>query len=44
MKITLFTGPTFDIEKELGFPIKVVKSPRARRLTLRIDEKARIRF
>lgn len=42
MKITLFTGPTFDIEKELGFPIKVVKSPRAHRLTLRIDEKARI--
>lgn len=42
MKITLFTGPTFDIEKELGFPIKVVKSPRARRLTLRIDEKARL--
>ena len=42
MKITLLTGQTFDIEKEIGFPIKVVKSPRARRLTLRIDEKARI--
>lgn len=42
MKITLFTGQTFDIEQELGFPIKIVKSAQARRLTLRIDEKAKL--
>lgn len=39
MKITLFTGKTFDIQEALGFKIKVVKSPLARRLTLRIDSK-----
>lgn len=42
MKITLLTGKTFDIAEQLGFPIRVVKSPLAKRLTLRIDEKARI--
>lgn len=42
MKITLLTGKTFDIEEELGFPIKIIKSAIAKRLTLRIDEKARI--
>lgn len=39
MKITLLTGKTFDIREALGFEIKVVKSPRAKRLTLRIDTK-----
>lgn len=42
MKITLLTGTTFDWEAELGFPIKVIKSALARKLTLRIDEKARL--
>ncbi len=42
MKITLFTGKTFDIEQALGFKIKVVKSTRAKRMTLRIDAKERI--
>lgn len=39
MKITLFAGKTFDYEKALGFPIKVIKSATAKRLTLRIDAK-----
>lgn len=39
MKITLLTGRTFDFSKQLGFEIKIIKSPRAKRLTLRIDEK-----
>ena len=42
MKITLLTGQTFDFSKELGLDIKVVNSLSARKLTLRIDEKARI--
>lgn len=42
MKITLLTGRTFDIQEQLGFEIKVVRSAQAKRLTLRIDEKARI--
>ena len=42
MKITLLTGKTFDYEAALGFPIKVVKSPLAKKLTLRIDEKSRL--
>lgn len=42
MKITLLTGRTFDIQAKLGFDIKIVKSPRAKRLTLRIDEKAHL--
>lgn len=42
MKITLFTGKTFNIQEALGFDIKVIKSPRARRMTLRIDSKERI--
>ena len=42
MKITLLTGRTFDIQAKLGFEIKIVKSPRAKRLTLRIDEKAHL--
>lgn len=42
MKITLLSGRTFDFAAELGFAIKVVKSPLAKRLTLRIDEKNRI--
>ena len=41
MKITLLTGRTFDFSKHLGFEIKVIKSPQAKRLTLRIDEKKR---
>ena len=42
MKITLFTGKTFNIQKTLGFNIKIVKSPRAKRMTLRIDSKERL--
>lgn len=41
MKITLLSGKTFDFSKALGFDIKVVKSPTARRLNLRIDERLR---
>ena len=41
MKITLLTGQTFDFSKHLGFEVKVVKSPLAKRLTLRIDERKR---
>lgn len=42
MKITLFTGKTFDIREALDFDIKIVKSSRARRMTLRIDSKERL--
>lgn len=42
MKLTLLTGKTYDIEAELGFPIKIVKSTRAKRLTLRIDTQERL--
>lgn len=41
MKITLLTGRTFDFSAALGFEIKVSKSARARKLTLRIDNKNR---
>lgn len=41
MKITLLTGKTFELEKEFPFPLKVVRSRRSRRLTLRIDSKKR---
>lgn len=42
MKITLLTGKTYDIEAAVGFPLKIIKSPRAKRLTLRIDQQERI--
>lgn len=42
MKITLLTGKTYNIEQEIDFPIKIVKSPRAKKLTLRIDSKEHI--
>ena len=42
MKITLLTGRIFNIQKALGFEIKVVKSKTARKLTLRIDSKAHL--
>ncbi len=42
MKITLLTGRTFDIAAALDMEIKIIKSPKAKRLTLRIDEKERI--
>lgn len=42
MKITLLTGKTFDIAKQVGFDLKVVVSKQARRLSLRIDAKKRI--
>lgn len=42
MKITLLSGKTFDFAEALGFEIKVVKSPIARRLNLRIDERFRL--
>ncbi len=39
MKITLLNGRTFDFKDRFGFDIKIRKSPLAKRLTLRIDEK-----
>lgn len=39
MKITLLTGKTFDFSKEFSFDIKVKKTPVAKKLVLRIDEK-----
>ena len=42
MKITLFTGKTFNIEEAIDFPIKVIKSVVAKKLTLRIDAKKRL--
>ncbi len=42
MKITLLTGPTYELSQKLGFDIKIVKSPQAKRLTLRIDDKNRL--
>ncbi len=39
MKITLLNGRTFDFKNQFGFDIKIRKSPLAKRLTLRIDEK-----
>ncbi len=42
MKITLLNGKTFEISRDLGFDVKVINSPRSRRLTLRIDKKDRI--
>lgn len=42
MKITLLTGKTFDIKQALDMEIKIIKSPAAKRLTLRIDAKERI--
>lgn len=42
MKITLLTGKIYNIQEAFDFPLKVVKSPRAKRLTLRIDSKDRL--
>lgn len=42
MKITLLTGPTFDLENAFDFPLKVNTSFKLRRLNLRIDHKKRI--
>ncbi len=42
MRITLLTGKTYNIEQEIDFPLKVSKSARAKKLTLRIDSKERI--
>ncbi len=39
MKITLLNGRPFDYQAFCGFPIKVITSAKAKRLTLRIDEK-----
>ena len=39
MKITLLTGKIYNIQESFDFPLKVIKSPRAKRLTLRIDSK-----
>lgn len=41
MKITLLTGRTFDLQQAVGSDVKIVTSPRAKRLTLRIDAAAR---
>ena len=42
MKITLLIGKIFDIEKHIGFPIKVIRSSQAKKLSLRIDAKKRM--
>lgn len=42
MKITLLNGRTCDYQAYCGFPLKVVNSQRAKRLSLRIDEKQHI--
>lgn len=42
MKITLLTGKTYNIEQKFAFPLKIIKSARARKLTLRIDTKERM--
>ena len=42
MKITLLTGPTFDLENAFDFPLKVNTSFKLRRLNLRIDHKKRM--
>ena len=42
MKITLLTGKTFDIKRDLGFDIIVRTSPQAKKLSLRVDSKARM--
>ena len=42
MKITLLTGKIYNIQEAFDFPLKIVKSPRAKRLTLRIDSKDRL--
>ena len=42
MRITLLTGKTFDIQKALSMDIKIIKSAKAKRLTLRIDAKERL--
>ena len=42
MKITLLNGPTCDYQNYCGFPLKIVNSLRAKRLSLRIDEKQHI--
>ena len=41
MKITLLTGKIYNIETAFDFPLKVLKSSRAKHLTLRIDSKER---
>ena len=42
MKITLLTGRTFDLQQVVGNDVKIVTSPRAKRLTLRIDAGSRL--
>lgn len=42
MKLTLLTGKTYDISESVGMDIKVIQSPTARKLTLRVDAKNRI--
>jgi len=42
MKITLLNGRTCDYQAYCGFSLKVVNSSRAKRLTLRIDEKQHV--
>ncbi|MBQ8677461.1 MAG: M48 family metallopeptidase [Alphaproteobacteria bacterium] len=41
MKITLLTGKIYNIQDAFDFPLKVIKSVQAKRLTLRIDSKNR---
>ncbi|MBR1649161.1 MAG: M48 family metallopeptidase [Alphaproteobacteria bacterium] len=39
MKITLLTGKTFDIARKSGIDLEVINSPKARRLSIKIDTK-----
>lgn len=41
MKITLLTGKIFDLEKAFPFPLKINKTTKSRKLTLKIDSKKR---
>jgi len=42
MKITLLTGKTYKLENAFDFPIEIHQSPRATKLSLKIDSKRRI--
>lgn len=42
MKITLLSGKTFEINKDIGFDIKVIHPGRSSHLSIRIDKKDRV--
>ena len=41
MKITLLTGKTYDFANDFPFPLKINKSAKSRKMTLKIDSKKR---